>query len=308
MPGPQTGPDGRLRNGNNGPGPAGPAAPQPNGNGKPARQALTLVQQLESADFARALADSLPKSITAEKMTRTVLTAMRATPELAHCTPQSFFHCVLQCAQLGLEPNTWNGHAYLIPFRDTKNSVTNCTLIVGYQGMIELALRNDNVSKVWTRAVRQGDEFQVRYGLEEDIKHIPSDDPHRENMPLLYTYAVCKLKNGDKIFEVLSQPQIELRRPRSARKSPWDDNYEAMARKTAVRALFKWIPKSTEMALVDDLEERLEQGRAQRFASKVGTLVEGMGIAPIVDTEGEDQGSYAAQITGDPEPGANDAP
>lgn len=280
-----------------------PAAP----GGVPQRRGLA--QLIESPDFDRALRQALPSQVKPGKMVRIILTALRSTRDLANCSPETFFSCVMQAAQLGLEPNTPNGHCYLIPRRNTRQGTTDCTLIVGYQGMIELALRSGKVDKIWTRTVREGDHFKVKYGLEEDIEHEPSTDPQRETRPISYVYAVAALKTGGKIFEVLSAAQVELRRKRSAagQSGPWQTDYEAMVRKTAVRSLFKWVPKSSEMALAESLEQRADEGKGQSFDGDVYSAVEGMGIQPVYETEGEDTTPHDA-ATGEvaqPEPGSN---
>lgn len=70
---------------------------------------LSMKGQIEAA---------LPSVITGERFARMVLTAMSNTPQLASCTPKSFLGAMMQAAQLGLEPNTPLGEAYLIPFRN----------------------------------------------------------------------------------------------------------------------------------------------------------------------------------------------
>ena len=70
---------------------------------------VTMKPQIEAA---------LPSVITQERFTRMALTAVSSNPKLADCTPQSFMGALMQAAQLGLEPNTPLGQAYLIPFRN----------------------------------------------------------------------------------------------------------------------------------------------------------------------------------------------
>lgn len=61
---------------------------------------------------------ALPSVITGERFTRMMLTAMSANPELQKCTPNSFLGSMMQAAQLGVEPNTPLGQAYLIPYKN----------------------------------------------------------------------------------------------------------------------------------------------------------------------------------------------
>lgn len=276
--GPRTEADGRIR--------------RENGAGR-----LSLAQRIESPEFMVALRGALPKHVRPEKMARIALTALRTTKDLANCSPESFFGCLMQAAQLGLEVNTPHGHAWLIP-RMNRGQL-EATLQVGYQGMIELALRSGKVEKIWTRVVRDGDHFRVKYGLEEDIEHEPAIDEDRETRPITYVYAVASLKTGGKVFEVLSRPQVDARRARSAasKSGPWVTDYEQMVRKTAVRSLFKWLPKSSEMAQVEAMEQRSDEGRSQApmFDGLVHEAVERMGFAPI-DTTAEEHDPETGEV------------
>ena len=74
---------------------------------------------------------ALPSVITPERFTRMVFTALSSTPKLQQCTPQSFLGAMMQAAQLGLEPNTPIGQAYLIPYGNS------CQFQLGYKGLLD---------------------------------------------------------------------------------------------------------------------------------------------------------------------------
>lgn len=63
---------------------------------------------------------ALPSVLTPERFIRMALTAVNNTPALAQCTPMSFIAALMNAAQLGLEPNTPLGQAYLIPYKNKK--------------------------------------------------------------------------------------------------------------------------------------------------------------------------------------------
>ena len=64
------------------------------------------------------IAKALPSVITPERFTRIVTTALSSNPQLNNCTPQSFLGAMMTAAQLGLEPNTPLGQAYLLPYNN----------------------------------------------------------------------------------------------------------------------------------------------------------------------------------------------
>lgn len=204
-------------------------------------------------DLAPQIKMALPKHLDADRMARVALTALRTTPKLMECDKWSFAASILQSAQLGLEVNTPLGHAYLIPRKG------QCTLQLGYQGMIELARRSGQVSSIYAYTVHQGDDFRYELGLSPTVHHIPSPEAEQSERTMTFVYAVAALRGGehDRQFVVLSKRQVDERKARGAGGPAWRTDYLAMAKKTAVRALFTWLPKSPEMAravAVDDAE------------------------------------------------------
>lgn len=242
------------------------------------------------------LARALPKHVTIDRMSRIVLTAIRVNPKLAECEPASFFGAVMTLAQLGLEPNTPLGHAYLIPFRNNKRNVTECQVIIGYQGMMDLARRSGVVTTMNANAVRAGDEFSYALGTRRVVNHVPSDRPDRESQKITHVYAVAWIKGStEPEFEVLPISQVEARRARSraANNGPWVTDYEAMCLKTAMRALWRWLPKSAEMARSEAFEVASDTGRGMRevMDESVTAALELHGVGVVEDEEesGEDE-------------------
>jgi len=216
------------------------------------------IKSILSSDSMRsALKMALPKHVTADRVARVALTALSKTPKLALCTQESFFGSLLSAAQLGLEVNTPLGHAYLIPYKST------CTLIIGYQGMIDLANRAG--VDVYGNVVRESDDFEYELGLTPKLVHKPSMDPNREDRPVTHVYAVGIPKSGRSQFVVLSRAEVEKYRKRSMSKNdgPWVTDWDAMALKTAVRRLFRWLPKSIELQQAITIDEAHERN-AQR--------------------------------------------
>ena len=87
------------------------------------KQWITAMQpQIEKA---------LPSVITPERFTRMALTAVSMNPELGACTPESFCGAMMQAAQLGLEPNTPLGQAYLIPYNNSRKGTKEAQFQLG---------------------------------------------------------------------------------------------------------------------------------------------------------------------------------
>jgi recombination protein RecT len=195
--------------------------------------------------------------MSAERMTRIALSAIRTTPNLAKCTIQSTAVSLMACSALGLEPNTPTGHAYLIPYNTSFKDANGqwkkeyrCQLIIGYKGYIELFYRSGAVESVQCFPVFEGDFFEYSLGLHPELKHTPSKDVNRFNSKkLTHAYCVIKLKGSDTPFwSVMDKGTIEGHRSRSkaADDGPWKTDYVKMALKTVVRDVVPWIPYSVE--------------------------------------------------------------
>lgn len=210
---------------------------------------------------------ALPKHLTADRLIRVALTAMSKNPNLLKCTPKSLFGAVIQAAQLGLEPDSPLGHAYMIPykrnFKDDKekwHSETNIQFIIGYRGLLDLARRSGQIESLVAMPVYEKDQFSYEYGTGEHLKHIPALT-NRGNLTHVYAYA--KIKDGGFIFEVMTKEQVDAIRARSkaADQGPWVTDYIQMARKTLIIRLCKYLPLSIELAQAVEITEADEAGK-----------------------------------------------
>jgi recombination protein RecT len=204
----------------------------------------TLIGQIQGLQDQFQMA--MPKGLEAQQLVRDAITAIRQTPKLAECEPASVMGALMTCAQLGLRPGVL-GHAWVLPFKDWKTKTLKAQIIIGYQGMIDLAYRSNKIETISARAVHENDIFDYEYGLDEKLTHKPT---HGTRGKLIATYAVAKTMANGKLFVVLELEDIEAAR-RSSKQADgktWTENYEGMALKTAVRQLFKLLPKSTEIS------------------------------------------------------------
>lgn len=202
------------------------------------------------------IAAALPKHLDVGRFIRAALTEFRKTPLLWECEPITFVGSCVMLAQLGLELGPL-GHAYLLPFRNNKTGTVDCTLIIGYKGMIDLARRSGQIVSLTAHGVFENDKFEYAYGLNEVLEHKPSLN---ERGNLIAVYAVARLRDGGFQFEVLSIPDVQKVQTKSKAGNfgPWKDNFEEMAKKTAIRKLFKYLPVSVDLQRAFTLEDRAE--------------------------------------------------
>lgn len=198
--------------------------------------------------YENEVARALPSVMTPERFTRIAMTAIIQTPKLQDCTPQSFVGAMLTSAQLGLEPNTPLGQAYLIPYGN------QCQFQIGYKGLIDLAYRSGDVQCIDAHCVYENDEFDFELGLEPKLKHKPAKTDRGE---LVWVYATYHLKNGGYAFEVMSKEDIEnhaKKYSKSYNKGPWQTDFEEMAKKTVLKKVLRYAPLKTDYVkgVIDD--------------------------------------------------------
>lgn len=186
---------------------------------------------------------ALPKHLDADRIARIAMTAVRTTPKLLECDQMSFIAAIMQSAQLGVEPNTGLGQAYLIPYGK------QVQFQLGYKGLIDLAVRSGQYKAIYAHEVYEGDEFEFHYGLTKDLIHKPASVPTGE--PIGY-YAVYHLQNGGYDFVYWTRERIDMHAQKFSQAvqkgwtSPWKTNFDAMAKKTVLKEVLKYAPKSIE--------------------------------------------------------------
>lgn len=192
------------------------------------------------------IAKALPSVMTPQRFTRMVLTAISSTPELANTTPESFLGAMMTAAQLGLEPNTPMGQAYLIPYNNRRKGVMECQFQLGYTGMINLANRAG--VNVDAHEVCENDAFEFAYGLEQRLVHEPVLT-NRGNV--IAYYATYKTQNGCFGFIVMSREDVVAhakKYSKSFNSGPWQTNFDEMAKKTCIKKVLKYAPLSADFA------------------------------------------------------------
>lgn len=209
-----------------------------NANGVAKKSPSSIQDYIEV--MAPAIKAALPSVMTPERFSRITLSALSSNPKLKECTPQSFLGAMMTAAQLGLEPNTPLGQAYLIPFNN--RGKMECTFQMGYKGLIDLAYRSGEVSIIQAHTVYSNDEFTYELGLDPQLKHIPAKSDRGE--PVAF-YAMFKTKDGGYGFQVMSIDDVKAHARKFSKSfgnGPWQTNFEEMAKKTVLKKVLKYAP------------------------------------------------------------------
>lgn len=124
-----------------------------------------LTKSMSISDLIKAMEPeikkALPEVITPERFTRMALSALNTSPKLKECTQMSFLAALMNAAQLGLEPNTPLGQAYLI--HNNNKGKQECQFQIGYKGLIDLSYRNPQMQIIQSKMVLTEDIYNKVY-------------------------------------------------------------------------------------------------------------------------------------------------
>lgn len=215
----------------------------------------TMQQYVKSMEAE--IAKALPSVITPERFSRIVLTALSSNPKLQECTPQSFLGAMMTAAQLGVEPNTALGQAYLIPFKN--KGVMECQFQLGYKGLIDLAYRSGEVSNIQAQEVYENDVFEFEYGLEPKLRHVPAK---KDRGDVICYYALFRMKDGGYNFGVMSVDDARKHGQKYSKSysfGPWQNNFDEMAKKTVLKKVLKYAPLKSDFVRAVAQDETIKK-------------------------------------------------
>lgn len=236
---------------------------QPQQEGKPQQKKMTpaLFVQNQIMKRTASLAAALPKGWNVERFQRIAMTAISSNPKLAQAcmtSPVTFLGAMMNAAQLGLEPNTLLGQAYILPYNNTDKNTGAKTLQVQFQigvyGYIALAYRSGEVSMIDAQVRYERDFFEMEYGLDPKLRHKPYDGPEGRGEVVGY-YGIFKMKNGAFGFKYMTVEEVLAHAKRFSKSynkkegkffGPWATDFDAMALKTCLLKALKYAPKASE--------------------------------------------------------------
>lgn len=244
------------------------------------KKSVAGAQALTMRDAIKAMGpqwqNALPKHVTVERFTRAALTALGTVNKLAQCTQQSVLAGLTQAAQLGLEVSDVRGQCYLIP-RLIQGQMT-ATFQLGYRGMIDLAARSG--IDVAAEEIHEFDDYDFSLGTNRFLRHKPPLlTPRGEAIAY---YATGSFADGrTPAFNIMSRIEVEEHRDKFASQKsggkitgPWVEHFDAMARKTVIRALLNYLPVSVE------LREAVKSDAVEATAVDVGQITHAVYDAP----------------------------
>ena len=176
------------------------------------------------------------------------LQLLQTNKSLQKCTEKSLLASVLNISHIGLSLNPASKLAYIVP-RYTNGEMRAC-LEPSYQGLVKLITDTGSCTSVQANVVYKGDDFDYSLGLNPDIKH----KPKFESKEIIGCYAWARLKDGTHQIEFMTIDELHSIRDvsesykaykaKKIKSCVWVDWESEMCRKTVIRRLVKYLPKT----------------------------------------------------------------
>ena len=229
----------------------------------------------------------------AERYTAAIMSAVATNPQLSNCEAMSIITGSLLGESLGLAHSPQLGQYYLVPFKVKEKRVKNsegdwttiqehydAQFIMGYKGLLQLAIRSGYYKKINVLEVKKGElKYYNPFSEEIEIEPIQDVDAREKEQTIGY-YAMFEYLNGfqkilywsksqmiahaDRYSPAFSAgatngkyPKVSFADYEAGRydkndewlySSFWYKNFDGMAKKTMLRQLIsKWGIMSTDM-------------------------------------------------------------
>lgn len=160
-------------------------------------------------------------------------------------SPMTIVQSGLKAASYDLPIDPSLGYAYIVPFNNKQKDGSyrkEAAFVLGYRGMVQLALRTGAYSRVPDAIdVREGELIKYdRLTGDAEFRWI-EDEEAREKLPVIGYAGYFRLKNGAEKTIYMTKSQVDAHEKKNRKGQymgkGWRDDWDAMAKKTVLRRL-----------------------------------------------------------------------
>lgn len=205
------------------------------------QQPQTLQQLMNSGAVMKKLNDVLGSEKKAASFVSSVISVANGNSALRGCNPMTILGSAMVAATLDLPVVPTLGLAYIVPYKG------QCQFQLGYKGLIELAERSGQFKNIIDEVVYEGqlikkNKFTGEYEFDEDAKTSDTVVGYMCRIDLINGFSKTIFWTKE---EVENHARKFSQAFRAGKGSPWQSDFDAMARKTVLKSLFaKYAPKS----------------------------------------------------------------
>lgn len=214
----------------------------------------------------------LPKDV-AQREISFALQHIANSTQLQKCSITSLQSAVYNIANVGLSLNPISKQAYLVPKWDKTSQCYVAKLEPSYVGLAKTLTDCGAVKSIKTQLVYRNDFFESDLAAGW-IKHNPPGFDNRGE--LIGCYSLAVLPDGTTFPELMSIQEVHEIRNRSdsyasektRAYSPWETSFGEMFRKSVIRRLYKYLPRTgVDQSKLEKLEQAIQLDDNQYPAS-----------------------------------------
>lgn len=236
--------------------------------GQVATKPKTILDYLDDKRVHAGIAAVAGRFMSADRMLRLCVNAVKKAPKLAECDPQTVLGAMMTSAALGLEPNTVQQQAFLIPYKKRAKvgerwiDVYECQFQVGARGFVTLAYRSPHIKSLTAEAIHQGDLFEHQLGSQAFLRYSKS---LADRGPLIGSFSYVALRDGGESACVLPLDEILKIRGKSetfrelVRRVENAEDAKEKARAETGLAETPWVMWEDDMALKSAIKKHAKQ-------------------------------------------------
>ena len=194
--------------------------------------------------------------------------------QLQKCSKESLQQAVLNISNIGLSLNPAAKEAYLIPRWNGALKIMEASLEPGYVGLVKLLTDAGSVKSMVCQLVYDGDTFEIDLANNtQPVTHKPELSRAKKGN-IKGAYALATLIDNTRQVEFMDVEEIDGIRGRSEtykaylenkiKSCTWVSDYGEMARKTVIKRIYKYLPRTERM---DQIDEAIKQDNSDFTAS-----------------------------------------
>ena len=194
--------------------------------------------------------------------------------QLQKCSKESLQQAVLNISNIGLSLNPAAKEAYLIPRWNGVLKIMEASLEPGYVGLVKLLTDAGSVKSMVCQLVYEGDTFEIDLANNmQPVTHKPELSRAKKGN-IKGAYALATLIDNTRQVEFMDVEEIDGIRGRSEtykaylenkiKSCTWVSDYGEMARKTVIKRIYKYLPRTERM---DQIDEAIKQDNSDFTAS-----------------------------------------
>jgi len=182
--------------------------------------------------------------------------------QLQKCSQQSILTSVLNISNIKLSLNPAAKECYLIPRWNGMSKMMECVLEPSYVGLVKLLTDAGSIKGMSCNLVYEGDTFSIDLATNvKPVVHSPSLSKSKRGN-VIGAYALATFSDNSRQVEWMDIEDINVIRERSEtykafvdgkiKSCTWVTDYGEMARKTVIKRIYKYLPRTEKMKIVDE--------------------------------------------------------